>query len=217
MGNDMEDIILIGSGGHAKSVADCIERQKKYKIIGYTDLEPHESKYSYLGRDDVLEKYFNDGVKNAFICIGYLGKGNLRERLYEQLKTIGFHLPIIVDPSSIVSDTAIVGEGVLIGKGAIINAGSFIGNMCIINSGAIVEHDCRIEDFSHISVGSVLCGGVKIGKSAFIGANATIVQGKKIGNNSVIGAGAIIRKSIGDNYMVWDNKESKIYMHGGIS
>ena len=28
----MEDIILVGYGGHAKSVADCIERKKEYRI-----------------------------------------------------------------------------------------------------------------------------------------------------------------------------------------
>ena len=41
----MEDIILIGYGGHAKSVADCIERQKRYRIIGYTELEKKKSQY----------------------------------------------------------------------------------------------------------------------------------------------------------------------------
>lgn len=33
----MEDIILVGYGGHAKSVADCIERKNEYRIIGYTE------------------------------------------------------------------------------------------------------------------------------------------------------------------------------------
>ena len=41
----MEDIIIVGYGGHAKSVADVIERQKQYKIAGYTDVDNHYSKY----------------------------------------------------------------------------------------------------------------------------------------------------------------------------
>ena len=41
----MDDIILVGYGGHGKSVADCIERTKKYRIVGYTDLEQQESMY----------------------------------------------------------------------------------------------------------------------------------------------------------------------------
>ncbi|WP_156032724.1 hypothetical protein [Selenomonas sp. FC4001] len=35
----MEDIVLVGFGGHAKSVADCIEREGKYHIAGYTDVK----------------------------------------------------------------------------------------------------------------------------------------------------------------------------------
>jgi len=38
----MENIILAGYGGHARSVADCIERQGKFNIIGYTDLNKYE-------------------------------------------------------------------------------------------------------------------------------------------------------------------------------
>lgn len=38
----MENILLVGYGGHAKSIADCIERQGIYKIAGYTDIiQPH--------------------------------------------------------------------------------------------------------------------------------------------------------------------------------
>ena len=75
----MDDIILVGYGGHGKSVADCIERTKKYRIVGYTDLEQHESMYKYLGTDNVLNEMFKNGIKNAAVGIGYMGKGNLRK------------------------------------------------------------------------------------------------------------------------------------------
>ena len=83
---NLEDIVLIGFGGHAKSVADCIKRQGKYRIAGYTDITIHETEYEYLGSDDQLEHIYMSGIKNAFVCIGYLGKGCLRENLYTRLK-----------------------------------------------------------------------------------------------------------------------------------
>ena len=61
----MEDIILVGYGGHARSVADCVERMEKYRIVGYTDTEPYDSKYIYLGTDEYLEKYRSDGIENV--------------------------------------------------------------------------------------------------------------------------------------------------------
>lgn len=189
----MEDIILIGFGGHAKSVADCIERQKKYRIVGYTELTELSSKYPYLGTDDVLKEYFIKGIKNVVICQGYLGKGNIRERIYGLVKEIGFALPVIVDPSSIVSESAVVGEGTFIGKGTIINAEANVGKMCIINTKALIEHECVVGDFSHVAVGATICGQVEIGERAFIGANATVIQCRKVGEGKVVPAGATVR------------------------
>lgn len=189
----VKDIILVGYGGHAKSISDCIERKNEYRIVGYTDLERVESKYRYLGDDGVLRKYYNDGITNAAVCVGYLGKGDLRERLYRTLKMIGFDLPSIIDPSAIVSSSALVGEGTFIGKRVVVNADAIIGKMAIINTGAIVEHECKIGDFTHVAVGAVLCGQVTVGKASLIGANATILQCKEIGDSSIIPAGSVYR------------------------
>lgn len=189
----MEDIILIGYGGHAKSVADCIERQKEYHIIGYTEPKEIVSKYQYLGSDDVLQKYYNNGVHNAAICQGYLGKSDIREHIYEMVKKIGFNLPVIVDPSSIISETAIIGEGTFIGKAAIVNADACVGKMCIINTKSLIEHECRVGNFVHVAVGTVLCGRVEVGDRAFVGANATVIQCKKIEHDKIIPAGEIVR------------------------
>ena len=35
----MEKIVLVGYGGHARSVIDSIEQSKLYKIEGYTDIQ----------------------------------------------------------------------------------------------------------------------------------------------------------------------------------
>jgi sugar O-acyltransferase (sialic acid O-acetyltransferase NeuD family) len=194
----LESIVILGNSGHAKSLADAIERQGQYKIAGYVvnDERTDNMIYPIIGKDCDLQGIFSSGIENAAVGIGYLGKSDIRERLYAKLKNTGFKLPVICDPSAIVSKHAIIGEGTFIGKGAIINANADIGKMCIINTGAIVEHDCVVNEFSHIAVGAVLCGGVKVGKAAFIGANATVIQEITIPAKSIIGAGMTIRKTI---------------------
>lgn len=189
----MEKIILVGYGGHAKSVADCIERKKEYEIVGYVDIREADSRYPYLGTDDVLESYFNQGIKYAVVCIGYLGKGNVRQKLYKKLKKIGFSLPIIADPTAIVSETVEIGEGSFIAKNVIVNAEAKIGKMVIINTMALVEHECIVGDFAHVAVMAVLCGQVIIEESAFVGANATIIQNRKIESGRIVPAGSVIR------------------------
>lgn len=209
----MEQILILGRGGHSTSLTDIIERENKYKIAGYVVNEQGKldnTGYPTIGTDDDLLHLYQDGIKHAVIGIGYLGRSNLRECLYQRLKEIGFHLPVICDPSAIVSRLVKIEEGTVVGKGVVINANVSIGKMCIINTGAIVEHDCRIADFSHISVGSVLCGGVTVEKASLIGANATVIQGKVIGTNCVVGAGTIVRKNVKDNSMIC-NKNTEIF------
>lgn len=196
----MEKILILGTGGHAKSLVDAIEREQKYEIAGYvvnerSDIEA-DMLYPILGNDGDLPELFLQGIYNAAIGIGFLGRSNLRSVLYSRLKEIGYNLPVVCDPSAIIASDVLVGEGTFIGKGSILNTASRVGKMCIINTGAIVEHDCQIDDFSHISVGTVLCGGVSIGTEVFVGANATVIQGRKVANGCIVGAGEVIKKNV---------------------
>ena len=188
----MEDLILIGFGGHAKSVADSVERAGQFRIVGYTDLEDKHNRFSYLGTEESLKRLFDRGITNAFIGIGYLGKGHLRENLYAKLKEIGFSLPSIVDPSAVVSEHCVIEEGVFIGKNAVVNAEAVIRKMAIINTHVIIEHECEIGPFSHVAVGAVVCGHVKVGTGCFIGANSTLVQNINVCDGAFIRAGAVI-------------------------
>lgn len=205
----MEDIVLIGGGGHALSVADAIINGKSYDIIGYTDVSDAHIPLRYLGTDDILESLCKKGLINAAITVGYLGKNSIRDRLYHMAKQAGFRLPQIIDPSAVISESVDVGEGVFIGKNAVVNGGTQIGKMCIINTGAIVEHNNQIGEYSHIAVGAVLCGDIRVGEYAFVGANSTIIQGVHIGINAIIGAGSVVISDVPDNARavgVWKQK-----------
>lgn len=196
----MEKIILLGSGGHAKSVADAILQGGEYEVVGFVDNTHAKGsvycEYRVIGSDDDLETLYNSGIHHAFVCVGYLGKDDIRGKLYKRLKEIGFRLPVIVDPSAILAKDVMIGEGTFIGKGAIVNACVRIGEMAIINSGALIEHDCVVGAFSHVAVGSVLCGEVQIGNSVFIGAGATVIQCVKVGANAFIGIGSVVVRDI---------------------
>ncbi len=198
----MEDIILLGLGGHAHSVVDSIEQSGKYNIVGFLDTEEMQGKrykdYCVLDTDDTLQKYFDRGLRNAFVTIGFMGHGIVRNRLYQRLKDIGYIIPNIIDRTSVLSENVKLEEGIFVGKKAVINANAVIKKMCIINTGAIIEHDCRINGFSHIAVGTVLCGGVLVGEQTFIGANTTVIQEKIIGKHCIIGAGTIVNKNVQD-------------------
>lgn len=194
--NEKNKLVLIGGGGHCKSVLDAIIRTNGFKDIVITDCEiPAGSKvlgFEVVGDDEMLPVLFEKGFRYAFITIGSIISTDKRRIAYQRASEIGFDFPTIVDPSAVIASSAQIGSGVYIGKNAVVNSEALIEDMAIINTGAIIEHDCQIGKFAHIAVGATVCGGAKIGNDVFIGANATIIQGLTIGKNCIIGAGRVI-------------------------
>lgn len=202
-------ILLIGGGGHCKSVLDTILKLNKYKKIGIVDKKENIGKNimgtPIVGCDDDLPSLIREGYKYAFITIGSIGNPFLRIKLFDLLIKIGYEIPIIIDPSATVSQFSEIEEGVFIGKNSIVNAETFIEKAAIINSGSIIEHECKIGKFSHIAPGAVLGGSVTINQNAHIGSNSVIKQGLIIGENSIIGMGSVVLKNINSNSMAYGN------------
>lgn len=205
----MEDIILIGGGGHCKSIIDTINGLKKYNIIGILDIadkvENEICSIKIIGTDDKLEYYYKNGVRNAFLTIGSIGDTTLRRKLYSIALNIGYIFPNIVDNTAIVSDKIEIGHGNFIGKGTIININTKITNNSIINTGAIIEHDCHIGSFCHIAPGTTISGNVVIGENTHIGTNSTIIQNIRIGENVIVGAGSVVIRNIENNVKAYGN------------
>lgn len=208
---DSASILILGSGGHAKSLIDAIEHQGKYRIAGLVSINQSDSyrKYHVIGCDDDLELLFRQGIHCAAIGIGFLGVGDLRERLVQKLKAIGFFLPSIIDPSAVIADDVEVGEGTFIGKGTILNSGAHIGNFSIVNSGAIVEHDTCVGNYCHVAPGAVLCGEVALEACSFVGAGSVVLPQLSIGDHSIVGAGSVVLRNI-SSHEVWVGNPAKM-------
>jgi len=205
----VKKIILVGGGGHCKVVIDALLQQDKYDIVGIIDLQERVgnkiSGIPIIGADSELENYYKKGIRFSLITTGSIGNPNLRIKLFNLAKKIGFEFPNVVHPNATVSKSAEIGKGNYIAPGVIINSGSIVGNNCIINTGALIDHDCRIGDFVHIAPGVVVSGGVDIGKYSHIGTGSSIIQNLKIGKNTIIGAGSVVVKDIGDNIVAYGN------------
>lgn len=200
-------ILLIGGGGHCRSVLDCLLTSGNYDRIGIVDYDETAEAMGVhvVGTDDDLPRFFDEGWTDAFVTVGSIGSTQVRRRLFQLVKGIGFHVPVIIDSSAIIARNTVFGEGCFVGKGAIVNVGSRIGNCGIINSGAIIEHDCSIGDFSHISPGAIICGQVIIGEDSHIGAHSVVRQSIEIGNRVLIGAGSVVVKNVSDDVKAYGN------------
>ena len=192
----MKEIILIGGGGHCKSVIDVIEQEGRFKIVGIVDrpelLGTDVLGYSVIGNDANLESLAKIHTY-ALVTVGHIKSPALRIKLFDIATEAGFVLPSIISPRAYVSQHAFIGKGVVVMHDALINAEATIGNNCIINSKALIEHDSKILENCHISTSVTINGGVTIGSGCFIGSGAITKDSIVIKKNSFIKAGSVVK------------------------
>jgi sugar O-acyltransferase (sialic acid O-acetyltransferase NeuD family) len=190
----MNSIILIGGGGHCKSVIDVIEQEGRFEIAGIVDkpelLGSNVLGYSVIGNDSDLGNLAKR-YQYALITVGQIKSPLLRIKLFDLATEAGFILPSIISPNAYVSKYASIGNGVIIMHNALVNVSASIGDNCIVNSKALIEHDCLISKHCHVSTNATINGGVIVQSGCFIGSGTITKESITIGENSFIKAGSL--------------------------
>ena len=191
-------LILIGGGGHCKSVIEVAE-SAGYEIKGILDMPDEVGKdvlpgHKVIGTDDEIPQYVEEC--DFIITVGFIKNPALRIKLYNKVKEAGGKLATIVASTAHVSKYAIVGEGSVIMHHAFVNADAKIGDNCIINTFVDIEHDAEVGNQCHISTGTMVNGECKIGDNCFIGSQSVCVNCIEIASDIIVGAGSVVRKSL---------------------
>ena len=187
----MEKIILIGGGGHCKSVIDVIREEGKFEIAGILDSNiPIGSSLldiKILGDDSLIKNLVNE-YNNFHITVGQLQTSNVRRKISNLLLENGATIPNIISPYSHISSFSKLGIGITILHRVTIQAESEIGDFCIHNDHALIEHDVKIGKYCHIATSATINGNVTIEDDVFIGSGAVVVQGSKIKSETFVKA-----------------------------
>ena len=201
----MDEIILVGAGGHARSCIDVIELSGQYKIAGLVEKDEKNRQenlgYPILGTDDDL-RYLRQKYSNALVTVGQIKSPATRIRVFQRLQELDYQFPVIVSPRAYVSKHAQISTGTIVLHDAMVNANAKVGKNTIINNKALIEHDAFIGDHCHIATGAIVNGEVTIGNESFIGSRAVTRHSVSIGNNCVIGAGVIINRDVEPNQVI---------------
>lgn len=191
-------LILIGGGGHCKSVIEVAE-SAGYEIKGILDMPDEVGKevlpgHKVIGTDDEIPQYVEEC--DFVITVGFIKNPALRIKLYNKVKAAGGRLATIIASTAHVSKYAELGEGTVIMHHAFVNAGAKIGDNCIINTFVNIEHDAEVGNQCHISTGTMVNGECKIGENCFIGSQSVCANCIEIASDIIVGAGSVVRKSI---------------------
>ena len=92
----MDRIIVIGAGGHARSVLDILLENNEYEVLGCLDpifpinkFVPKMPEVAVIGIDGDMKKFYDDGINKIFVAIG---DNKLRKKLQDQAIAIGFEV-----------------------------------------------------------------------------------------------------------------------------
>jgi sugar O-acyltransferase (sialic acid O-acetyltransferase NeuD family) len=200
-------LVLVGAGGHARSVLDAIRSDGRHEAVACTDPDPARhgtmlDDVPVAGGDDRLPELLSQGVAAAAVGLGSVRDNEPRSRLFERARELGFELPAIVHGTAHVSQTATIGTGTVVLAGAVVGPGARVGDNVIVNTGVVVEHDCELEDHVHVATGATLGGEVRVGRSAHVGLGATVMQGVRVGAGAVVGAGALALRNVPEHAVV---------------
>ena len=89
----MDEIVLIGAGGHARACIDVIECESRFKIVGPVEKDElnteNNFEYPIIGVDNDLEK-LQKKYTYALITVGHIKNSGIRKKLFELLNKLNF-------------------------------------------------------------------------------------------------------------------------------
>lgn len=188
----MKKVVLIGAGGHSKSVADSI-RKDQFELCGFLDENRVGTHLNY----PIFGKKVEDIPQyDQYVYFVAIGNVDFRKKWYQKLKEKKLTIINIIDPSAMISESATIGEGNFIGKMAVINADAEIGDNNVINTKALIEHECKVGNHIHLSTNATINGNVVVEDSVFIGSTAVCNGQIKIGEHAIVGSGSVIIRDV---------------------
>jgi sugar O-acyltransferase (sialic acid O-acetyltransferase NeuD family) len=195
----MKDIVLIGGGGHCRSVIDVIESAGEFRISGILDQTENVGKtilgHEIIGTDEDIPRLSQKGYQFV-ITVGQIKTTEIRRSIAKKLSEAKALQPALVASTAYISPHTRLGAGSIVHHGALVNAGVTIGDNCIINSGALIEHDCTVGDFCHISTGVRINGTCSVGNDCFIGSGSVVNNNIRVKENTIIGSNSLILSDI---------------------
>ena len=217
-----DQLIIFGTGQHAKVCIDNIEDQGKYKIFGLVTNKKDEVNKSVNGHkivclDNDIKKLIseNKDIKNYFLGFGP-SSGSMQKRFDMYTKLDKILNPVnIIHPLSLISKYSKIGKGNVIEAYAKICNNVILGNHCLISSFSCINHDQQISDNVFIS-GHVGLTGTSVGFGTIISEGAIVGLKKKIGKNCLIGENSFVNRNIPDNTLVTGNPPKLIKINKKI-
>ena len=191
-------IVMIGNGNYAETLKYYINDITDWEIVGYAD-EIVEGKNNHFDEKpfvnlSYLPNVFPASENEIVIGVGYHNMNTNRKRIYEKIKSLGYTMPNIIHPTSILNN-AEIGDANIILENCVFEPRAKMGSNIIMWSCVLIGHDTYIADHNHFAAVSMIAGNVKVGEGCFLGNHSTVKDGTTLAEYTLVGAGAYVSKN----------------------
>lgn len=194
------NIIIVGAGGHALSVADAA-LSAGWTVVGFYSPDGR-GPASILG--PVLTSLDSLDLSDTAFALG-IGTNHSRQTVAQDISKRFARTEIV----SVIHATAWVSPHATVLPGAVILAytsvgpGSTVGRGALLNNGASLDHESSLGDYASLGPGARTGGNVSIGERTMIGIQAGILHGMTVGNDCVVGAHSLVNSNLDSNIVAW--------------
>ncbi|MDG2495598.1 MAG: NeuD/PglB/VioB family sugar acetyltransferase [Alphaproteobacteria bacterium] len=190
--NTSPTIVIIGAGGHGRSVLDVAISSGK-KVLAFID--EAKAGQEMLGVPIIAQvgDIMLPPDCKFFVAIG---DNSLRQNTVEKTRRemLEHDAAILVHSSAYVSPLASLAPGAIVMSNAFVGSNCTIGEGCILNTGSQIDHDGVMGAYSSLGPKACLGGTVKLGVRAIVGIGATVKHGVQIGDDSLLAAHAYLHR-----------------------
>lgn len=205
-----KNLIIVGTGGHARSIFS-IAKSNGYFVIGFIDDKNVGGEF--CGKPILTKKqsFASYPDENYFIAVG---DNFTREKIYLEfnLQQKNIKFPTLIHNMSTIGVDSEIGIGSIIMPFVNIGPNSKVGNFCILNTSSSIDHDCQMMNFSSIAPGVISGGNVVIGLRSILSIGAVVEHKISIGNDVLIGANSFVNKSVQNNQVLYGTPSKFIRM-----
>lgn len=194
----MKKLYIIGAGGFGREVLQWIKDINKvsprWEIAGFLDDDP-DALEGYPCDARIVGGITDHEIRSDEEFVLCIANPSVKQQIAEDYLRRGAVFPVIIHPTTVLTDYTEYGEGTILWPYAKIAVNSRCGRFCTILSRDI-GHDINIGDYCFIATNTTMLRNITVGDRVFIASNAVIANDVTIGDDAYIGMGSIVMKDV---------------------